>query len=370
MTDEGDSGDETATGAARRLVSGDHFSRSEVRLALRNHGLPLEALACPVTPPGLHYTLSHFDIPLLDPAAWRLELDGLVARPLTLDLPTLLARPAVEQVVTLECAGNGRMLMEPHTVSQPWAEEAVGTARWRGVPLASLLEEAGVGPEAVEIVFSGPDAGVQGGERQVFRRSLPLAIARQPDILLAYAMNGQPLPPQHGAPLRLVVPGWYGMASVKWLVAITAVAQPFQGYQQLRSYRYTQDAADPGEPVTLARVRSLMIPPGVPDFLARTRFVQAGEIEIHGRAWSGAGPIVRVDFSGDGGVSWQEAAVSPPESPYAWSSWGVRWRARPGRYTLLSRATDAAGRRQPLEASWNVQGMGNNAVQRVEAVVE
>src|SRR3954467_9163971 len=202
------------------------ISLEELQLAARNHGMPLEALRYPVTPVGLHYLLIHYDVPAVDPDAWRLTVGELE---LTLD--ELRARPAAEHAVTMECAGNGRARLSPRPVSQPWLTEAVGTARWRGVPLTALPAAAGLSEDAVEIVFTGLDRGIEGGEEQVYERSLGLHDALMPDVLLAYEMNGAPLLPQHGFPLRLVVPGWYGMTSVKWLAAIEAVAEPFHGYQ-------------------------------------------------------------------------------------------------------------------------------------------
>jgi len=207
--------------------SGEGISREELQLAARNHGLHLEALCYPITPVGLHYLLIHYDIPEVDPGEYRLELGGRVSRPLSLSLTEIQARPAVELAVTMECAGNGRALIEPHVVSQPWLQEAVGTARWRGTPLRPLFREAGLEDGAVEVAFAGLDQGVEGGEEQRFERSLPLTDAMRPDVLLAYEMNGLPLPPQHGFPLRLLVPGWYGMASVKWLSEITVLDRAF-----------------------------------------------------------------------------------------------------------------------------------------------
>lgn len=214
----------------------------ELALAARNHGLPLEALRYDVTPPGLHYVLTHYDIPAADPDAWRLTVRGEVREPLTLDLDALRARPAVTRRVTMECAYNGRALLSPRPVSQPWLVEAVGTAEWTGVPLRALLAEAGVRPTAVEAVFTGADHGVERGVEQDYRRGLPLAVATgdDPGVLVAYAMNGAPLPPQHGHPLRLVVPGWYGMAHVKWLRDITLADRPFTGFQQTAAYRLRQ----------------------------------------------------------------------------------------------------------------------------------
>lgn len=344
----------------------------ELALAARNHGLPLEALRYEVTPPGLHYVLVHYDIPAAAADDWRLTVGGRVRTPLTLDLPALRSYPAVTHRVTMECAGNGRARLTPRPVSQPWLVEAVGTAEWTGVPLRLLLADAGVGADAVEAVFGGADHGVERGVEQDYRRSLPLEVARGPDpeVLVAYAMNGAPLPPQHGFPLRLVVPGWYGMASVKWLNAITLTTTPFDGFQQTEAYRYRQEPGEPGEPVTRIAPRALMIPPGFPDFMSRTRVVRPGSVPLEGRAWSGHAPVVRVEVSADDGLTWTDAVLTPPEGhggphPWAWRSWRARWTATPGGHVLGVRATDAAGRTQPLDQRWNRGGFGINHVQRI-----
>ena len=207
------------------------ISAEELQLAARNHGLPLEALRFDVTPPGLHYLLTHYDIPVVDPDEFRLVVDGLIDTPLSLDLDAIRNRPRVSTVVTMECAGNGRALLRPRPVSQPWLVEAVGTSRWTGTPLAQLLREAGVHNGCVDVVFTGADHGIERGVEQNYQRSLPVTEAMRDDVLLAYEMNGGPLPPQHGYPLRLVVPGWYGMAHVKWLTGINLVADRFDGFQ-------------------------------------------------------------------------------------------------------------------------------------------
>jgi DMSO/TMAO reductase YedYZ molybdopterin-dependent catalytic subunit len=346
------------------------ISIEELQLAARNHGLPLEALRWDVTPVGLHYLLTHYDIPDVDAAAWRLEVDGLVERPSSFSLDDLRSRPALELAVTMECAGNGRARIEPHVVSQPWLLEAVGTARWRGTPLAALLEEAGIREGAVEALFTGLDRGVEGEEEQSYARSLPLAEALRDDVILAYEINGIPLPPQHGFPVRLLVPGWYGMTSVKWLSRITLVDVPFDGYQQRHSYRLRQEEDEDGIPLARMQVRALMVPPGLPEFLSRARFVQAGPCVLQGRAWSGGAEIEGVQVSVDGGETWVDAELGPASlGPWAWRSWRYVWEAAPGEYELCCRARDAAGNVQPLEPPWNVGGYANNAVQRIAVTV-
>ena len=189
-------------------------------------------------------------------------------------------------------------------------------------------------------------------------------------MLLAYEINGLPLPPQHGYPLRLIVPGWYGMTHVKWLERITAITEPFEGYQQAKQYRTKRDEDDPGEPVTRINPRSLLVPPGMPDFPDRRRFLEPGPCKLEGRAWSGWAPIARVEVSVDGGDTWHDAELGEPAGDFGWRGWSFDWDATPGEHELCSRATDGAGNTQPDEAEWNTGGYVNNAVQRVLVTVQ
>jgi sulfane dehydrogenase subunit SoxC len=346
------------------------ISLEELQLAARNHGMPLEALRWTITPIGLHYLLTHYDIPAIDPASWRLSVGGRVRTELSLSLQDLFDRPQVRIPVTFECAGNGRARLEPRPISQPWLAEAVGTAEWTGTPLAPLLDEARVRDDAIDVVFAGADHGIENGIEQDYERSLSLLDARRDDVLLAYAINGQPLPPQHGFPLRLVVPGWYGMTNVKWLTRITVLAEPFDGYQNADGYRFRRTDDDTGTPVTRMMPRALMVPPGTPDFLTRRRFVDAGHHVLSGRAWSGWAAVRGVEVSVDGRGTWSEATMEEGPSPWAWSGWSFDWDARePGDVELRCRATDAAGNVQPDEPDWNVGGYANNAIQRVDVTV-
>ena len=348
---------------------GSDITLEELQLAGRNHSLPLEALRHEITPLGLHYLLIHFDIPAVDEASWRLQVGGHVERPLTLTLDELKTRAARTLAVTLECAGNGRALLSPRALSQPWLRGAVGTAEWTGTPLAPILEEAGLRTGALEVVFTGLDRGIQGDVEHLYERSLPIEEALREEILLAWGVNGQDLPPQHGFPLRLVVPGWYGMTHVKWLASITVVDEPFRGWQQDVAYHIRGSEEERGEPVTRMLPRSLMVPPGIPDFLSRTRFVEAGEHILEGRAWSGFAPIAKIEVSSDGGETWNDAKLEQARSKFAWQRWTWAWQAEPGEAELCCRATDAEGRAQPLTPEWNFDGLCNNAVQRVQVVV-
>jgi DMSO/TMAO reductase YedYZ molybdopterin-dependent catalytic subunit len=354
------------------FVYSDQLTREELQLATRNHGMPLEALRFALTPVGLHYLLVHYDIPVVDPDAWSLEVVGRVDRPLSLSLAELHQRPQRTVVATMECAGNGRAALSPRALSQPWLLEAVGTAAWTGTPLRPLLLEAGLSRHAVEVVFRGQDRGVEGGIEQNFERSLTLEEAMREEVLLAYELNGQPLPPQHGFPLRLLVPGWYGMTNVKWLTSITVVSEPFTGYQQARGYRFRREEGEQGAPLSRMLPRALMVPPGIPDFLSRRRTVTTGPCRLEGRAWSGHAPIGAVEVSTDAGGSWSAAELdAPPPSPWAWRGWHFLWEARsPGDHELSCRARDEAGNEQPASGPWNVGGYANNAVQRVAVTVE
>jgi DMSO/TMAO reductase YedYZ molybdopterin-dependent catalytic subunit len=355
--------------STHRVSSSPDISLDELQLAVRNHSMPLEALRYPVTPIGLHYLLTHFDIPRVDPSQWRLGIGGHLRHPTSLTLDDIISRPAVTRAVTLECAGNGRANLTPRPLSQPWLFEAVGTAEWTGTPLRPLLEAAGLLEGAVEVVFTGLDRGVQGGIEQHYERSLTLAEATRDEVLLAYAINGQPLPPQHGFPLRLVVPGWYGMTHVKWLRSITAVTSPFRGYQQQPAYHVTSSWDELGEPVTRMLPRSLMVPPGISDFMPRTRQLGLGQTILEGRAWSGRGRIVRVEISTDGGRSWVDAELGADGEEFAWRSWRFKWTVdHAGEYELCCRATDAGKNVQPLTAPWNAHGVCNNQVQRITVV--
>jgi DMSO/TMAO reductase YedYZ molybdopterin-dependent catalytic subunit len=270
----------------------------------------------------------------------------------------------------MECAGNGRALLDPRPASQPWLVEAVGTGEWTGVALDRVLVDAGVGADAVEVLFTGSDRGVEGGVEQAYQRSVSLEVATSADVLLAYELNGAPLPPQHGFPLRVVVPGWYGMTNVKWLSTITAIVSPFDGYQQTTSYRLREAEDDPGVPLSRMVPRSLMLPPGIPEFFTRARTLRAGECELTGRAWSGTAPIVSVEVSTDGGATWTLAELdAAPAAVGEWQGWRHRWRAEAGMHELCCRATDGAGNRQPLQPEWNRGGYSNNAVHRVPVQV-
>jgi DMSO/TMAO reductase YedYZ molybdopterin-dependent catalytic subunit len=314
--------------------------------------------------PNAHfYVRNHFQIPILDPDAYRLAVSGAVDRPLSLSLRDVRNMPAQTMVVTLECAGNGRTLFDPAVPGEKWNLGAVSTAEWTGVPLVEVLDRAGVRSEGREVLFRGADGGaVDGASGGIqFERSLAVADARQGDVLLAYAMNGEPLPVQHGFPLRVVVPDWYAVASVKWLMEIELIDRPFAGHYQAEKYWYEwqRDGRTVREPCTLQRVRALITEPAPNEALPR------GELTVRGVAWSGAAPVARVEVSLEGG-SWQDARLIGDRQRHRWQSWELITRVQDaGPLTVRARATDLAGRTQPDVAEWNRLGYGNNAIQQV-----
>lgn len=298
-----------------------------------------------VTPNERFYIRSHFPVPAIAASEWRLTVRGMVRNELSLGLDDLGKMPAREETVTLECAGNGRTSFRPKVEGEPWTLGAVSTASWKGVHLAGVLSTAGLEPRATHLVFRGAEG---------FERGLSREEARQ--ALLIFGMNGRPLPPDHGFPVRLIVPGWYAVASVKWLTEIEATDRPFEGHFQ--TDRYVYEWPDRREPVTHMKVRSLITHP------EDGASVKAGRLVIRGLAWSGAAAVSRVEVSLGGG-RWTEAALRGTHR-HAWRQWELTAQVeRPGRLTIRSRATDAGGHTQPEHAEWNRLGYGNNSIQTV-----
>jgi len=319
-------------------------------------------------PNARFYVRNHFQIPKLDPADWRLSVGGLVDRPLTLSLRDLMNMPSQTRVVTLECAGNGRSQLSPRVKGEQWNLGAVSTAEWTGVPLVDVLNRAGVRHGAREVLFRGIDSGVVEGrsEHIHFERSLSIDDARAEEVLLAYAMNGAPLPVQHGYPVRVIVPGWYAVASVKWLTAIEVLDEPFRGHYQTETYFYEwrRNGRVEVEPVTRQLVRSVITEPETDTEIER------GELRIRGVAWSGAPPIARVEVSLNGGP-WLETRLVGERRRHSWQWWEFLLRLdEPGTLDIQARATDMAGRTQPAEPDWNRLGYGNNAIQKIHMGVK
>jgi anti-anti-sigma factor len=320
-----------------------------------------------VMPNPRFYVRNHFQIPKLEASSWRLSVGGLVERPLSLSLRDLVKMPSQTQFVTLECAGNGRSLLNPPVNGERWNLGAVSTAEWTGVPLAEVLHRAGVKAGAREVVFRGADSGKldTSSEAIHFERSLSIDDAHGSEVLLAYAMNGEALPILHGYPLRVVIPGWYAVASVKWLTEIEVISGLFGGHYQTETYFFEWQRGEQvvREPVSLQRVRSLITEPE-PDTV-----VERGELPIRGVAWSGAAPVARVEIR-IGSGPWQDARLIGERKRHSWQGWElIAHLEQPGSTVISARATDMASRTQPDSPEWNRLGYGNNAIQKVRVDV-
>ncbi|MDA1218327.1 MAG: sulfite oxidase [Chloroflexi bacterium] len=328
----------------------------------------LNSLDTLITPTDRFYIRSHFsDVPSLDRSSWQLVVDGEVSQALTFSFEDILAMPSKEIVTTLECAGNSRSYTTPPSEGLAFRHGAVSTARWKGVTLRHLLDSAGLKETALEVVFEGADHGQEEEDGVAFalnyRRSLTVDLARQPDILLAYEMNGEALTPLHGFPLRMIVPKWYAMASVKWLTRINVVAEPFTGFFQHRRYVMINEGPEDSlerQPVTMLKVKSLIASP------RHGEVVQPGSCTISGFAWSGEGEVNRVEVSADGGHTWQNAKLLGQADQNAWRQWEFIWQtSQPGHFVFKARATDSNGNTQPSAIPWNFRGYANNAIHTI-----
>jgi DMSO/TMAO reductase YedYZ molybdopterin-dependent catalytic subunit len=322
-----------------------------------NAEAPLQALQAPLTPTDQHYVRAHFPVP--QPPG-TLAIEGLVDHPLRLSVADMHALAATTLSVTLECAGNGRLGLQPFPRGEPWGWGAVSTAAWTGVPLQLLLARAQPRPEGRFILFEGADHGpFASGPDIPYARSLAREEVERmgTDIILAYEMNGEPLPLEHGAPLRLIVPGWHAMASVKWLERIRVIPDAFSGEFQTHSYVYRWPDGT-SQPVTTMQVRALVTDPLPGQALSR------GKHTIRGWAWSGEGIVTEVEVRIDDEDPWQPARLAVPVSRHAWQAWSLEWDAtEAGRHLIRARASDSAGAVQPDRPAWNTLGYGNNAVQ-------
>ena len=337
---------------------GEMLNRSSAGLIIRekeptNLETPFDQVDSYLTPTNLFYIRSHFPVPKLDVASYRLRIDGAVRNPLSLSYKEIRDLPSVTRIATLECAGNSRVFLVPQVGGAQWELGAVGNGEWTGVPLGALLERAGLDEDACEIVLEGADEGTPKEPPFPpgpisYARSLPRNKALQREVLIAYRMNGRDLPRDHGYPVRAIVPGHYGMASVKWLTRIHAVREPFHGYWQTSDYGYW-DCLE-GQPVRRAlgeiKVKSEIARPRVYETLAPNRVYT-----IAGAAWAGETDVTEIAVSTDGGHTWAAAQFSDPVRRHAWRRWKFDWLTpnEPGRYVLLARATDANGSAQPDE---------------------
>jgi sulfite oxidase len=315
---------------------------------------PIEALRTFETRNDLFFVRSHHVLPAEVSTPWTLAIDGEVARPVTLRLEDIRRMRAERRGATIECAGNGRGRFElPATSGVQWGLGAVSTATWTGVPLAALLERAGVQASALHFWMEGADRSPLPAV-PAFLRSIPREAALS-EAFVAYEMNGQPLPLLHGGPLRLVVPRWYGMASTKWLTHVHARATESDNHFMARGYRYAD-----GSPVDLMRVKSLITAP-----LDGER-VNVGTTRVTGVAWTGIGTVAQVEISSDGGRTWQQARFTSEPRPGTWRLWEADVAIRSaGEQRVRARATDTAGNTQPERASPNPAGYGNNSIHEV-----
>ena len=324
---------------------------------------PLRELTADVTPTELFFVRNNYDGPVIDPAAYVLTVDGEVENPLSLRLDDLKRLESVTQTVTLECAGNGRSFHKPPASGLQWEHGAVGTAVWRGVRLADVLRLARPRPTARHVVPDGNDAPPT-PQAPDFIRSHPIAKAMEPHTMIALEMNGQPVPHLHGGPARLLVPGWVGSASIKWLTKLTLADAEWSGPFMTRSYRSPRvDDANQTYSLQSLECKSVVVAPSDGAQLA------AGAHTITGFAWAGEGTIVAVDVSTDGGQSWKAASLVGPESRYAWRRWELPWTAAAGAHTLMARASDSLGRHQPASRPRDPQGYRWNVIHAVRVNV-
>lgn len=325
-----------------------------------NFGMPLsliEPAAERIVPIDRFFVRSNGPVPIIDPETWRLNVSGNVDRPRTFSLAELKQLGRVQSEAFLECAGNGRTRFDPVPPGTPWQNDAIGNALWEGLPLTAILALVGVRDDTVDLV-------AQGADFPEMRRGLPLAVARDPGVMLVWSMNGEPLPLAHGGPVRLLVPGWAGIASTKWLTGIEAVTTAFDGFWNTDNYVIWDEQGHALRPVAEMPPKSVIVVP------EEGHSVAAGLVTIAGWAWSGHGAVREVDISTDGGVSWQPAALRPG-SRRGWRRWEFAWNAEdPGSFAIVARATDERRISQPAIAPWNGKGYLMNAMHSVRVTVE
>ena len=343
-------------------MSGRNTMKEKMRIMSErplNAETPIEHLRSWITPNAVFFDRNQGAIPprRVSPRTWTLTVEGEVQRPLSFSLDQIQRMPRAIVANTVECSGNGRSLLSEKASGNPWTIGGVGNAVWGGVWLKDLLEEAGLGPNASHVAFTGLDkplgtSGIQ------FIRSIPIEKALS-STLLAYEMNGEPLPLKHGYPLRALALGWTGANCVKWLSRILVTALPFEGFYMDQAYRVFQKGQEPkkGEVVRSLKLKAIITQP----LLGET--LPVGKVTVLGAAYGGESQVERVEVSVDGGDRWRNADFIGPREPYAWRMWQFIWDAREsGEHTIMARAIDAEGRQQPMHADWNVLGYGNNGV--------
>jgi DMSO/TMAO reductase YedYZ molybdopterin-dependent catalytic subunit len=357
--------------AVPRLLGGaDQADRS--RMIVRSPQpedleMPLDGFIDAITPIDRFFVRCHTYIPKVNLSEWSLKIDGVVEHPLTLSLEDLKKLPRVEMAGVLECAGNGRTFYQPHVAGTQWAFGSVGNGRWAGARLRDVFQKAGIKDSAKVVLCDGADVPL--GKMPDFQRTIPVAKALDPDTLLAYEMNGQALPVEHGFPLRVIVPGWAGDSWVKWLQHMEVLDHEFDGFWMKSAYRHPAHPVAPGTtvdpsemvPVTDLNVKSVIANPN--------GWAKPGAVRIQGTAWSNTSPVSKVEISTDGGQSWKAAKLLGPQTKYGWRLWQHDWKPAEGKYTLISRATNMAGETQPLAEQWNPNGYLWNVAQPVAVTV-
>jgi len=322
--------------------------RSEEPLNLE---MPFEHLDGFITPTKSFYVRTHFPIPKIDKAEWRLRIEGEVEKPFEITYDALLKIEPRTIPATLECAGNNRNFLEPKVKGVQWGLGAVGNAEWTGIPLSMLLDRAGAKSTAQEIILEGADRGQLEDPKSPrgeinFARSIPMEKAD--DVVLAYKMNGVDLPPEHGFPIRAIVPGWYAVASIKWLTRIIVTEKPFNGYYQTLDYAFWTNDGDHAQltPLSQLQIKAEIARPRVGETVPAN-----SNVRVHGAAWTGDGEITKVELSTDAGSTWRNAKLLSESKPNAWRLWEFDWNtpAKPEKATLIVRATDSNRRTQPVE---------------------
>jgi DMSO/TMAO reductase YedYZ molybdopterin-dependent catalytic subunit len=328
---------------------------------------PVEYFNTWLTPVPRFFVRNHMYEPVqLDAQAWRLSVGGEVEKPITLSLADLSKLETHSVVNTLECAGNGRSLHRPQVPGIQWGKGAVSTARFSGPRMRDVLQRAAVKPTGKHVMFRGLDEVP--GKVPPFIRSIPIEKALDSDTLIATHMNGQPLTKHHGFPARALAPGWIGAASCKWLTEIKLLDAEFAGNFMNPAYRWPNQPVKPGDavkpedthPLTALSVKSVIAGP------SDGATVNSRKVVVHGAAWAGEADITKVEISTDNGTSWNPAKLGHDQAHYAWRLWTYDWKAaKPGDYTILSRATDTKGRTQPSTPAWNPSGYLYNALDQV-----
>ena len=329
--------------------------------------MPLDGFADWITPIDRFFVRCHTYTPTVNLSEWGLKIDGKVDHPMSLTLADLKKLPRVELVGVLECAGNGRRFYEPRVAGTQWAFGSVGNGRWAGVRLRDVLQKAGIQSSGKELLCDGADVPL--GKMPDFQRTITVEKALHPDTMLAYEMNGQPLPVEHGFPLRLIAPGWAGDSWVKWLQHIEVLDHEFDGFWMKSAYRHPPQPVAPGTavdpaamvPVTDLNVKSVIASPN--------GWARPGMVRAQGAAWSNGSPVSKVEMSADGGRTWKTAKLGGRRTQYGGRLWQLDWKAAEGKYTLMSRATNEAGQTQPLAQQWNPSGYLWNVAQPVEVTI-